>query len=328
MTRRTDMSLALFGVALALAGILIGLPPPLPKPPDPPDPPPAIAIDSPDLIRQRLRERVESHLTTAEQQGASALDTQLGVLETFFAEARKRTPEFTEVVLGFDSKWHCLADLLPGSSGGSHVRYIEAQFHEHLFAPEALEQVIQQVVTAYLAELENIDHLLLVEITADLKDLPRVLPVQTWDHAQLEAACVQLRTSISQQVESDLRADASQTLVSLIVGEVLTAVTARMGVSAGVLGTGAATSWTTLGTGFLVGLIVDEIVAWIWDWWADPRGQLVQELNQRLTDLEARIIEGSFEQPGLRWHLQDIARRRTLLRKRTVMELLDSGDSP
>jgi len=328
MSRRLDTCVCLSGIALTCACILVALQPPPSKPPDVATTSSHPQVVTPETIRQQVRERAEAHLTSAEHSADSALVAELQVVEQFFADARRRTPEFAQTVLGFESKWACLTDSLPGSSGDGHARYLQQKFEEHLFAPQALEQLIQQVVHAYLTELENIDHQLLVAIAADLEDLPQLLPVQSLDTAQRDAVFAELRSHIRAQVLGVLQADIGQTLVSIVTGEVLTAVAARMGASAGILGSGVATSWTTLGAGFIVGLIVDEIVALIWDWWADPRGHLVQELNRRLAELESQIIEGTPRQQGLRWHLQDLARRRTVLRRRTLLELLDSGDSP
>ena len=328
MSRRLNTCLALTGSAILFACLLIAVQPPPSKPPDEPVPPPVTVPVLPEHLRQQLRQRAEEHFISAEQAAETAHGSQLGVLQTFFDDARQRTPAFAATALSFDSKWRYLTDTFPGNTGESHAQLLESKFQEYLFTPEALEQLIRQLVEAYLTELENIDYLLLIEIAADLEDLPQLLPFQPVDRSQLEAACEELRAKVREHVIGDLQADVGQTLASIVAGEIFTAVAARMGVSAGILGAGAATSWTTLGAGFIVGLIVDEIVAWIWNWWADPRGSLVRELNRQLTDLEAQIVEGTPERPGLRWHLQDIARRRTVVRRRSVLELLDSGDSP
>jgi hypothetical protein len=103
---------------------------------------------------------------------------------------------------------------------------------------------------------------------------------------------------------------------------VLTQVAVRLGVSAGILGAGASTSWATFGAGLVVGLIVDQLVSWIWDWWADPRGSLATELNAKLDSLHALIVDGDAQTPGLRTALGEFARHRAELRRAAVLDLL------
>jgi len=70
---------------------------------------------------------------------------------------------------------------------------------------------------------------------------------------------------------ADLQADVATQLLSIIAGEVLTQAAVRTGVSAGIVGTGAAFGWATFGVGIVVGLILDQVITWVWDWCADRR---------------------------------------------------------
>ena len=62
------------------------------------------------------------------------------------------------------------------------------------------------------------------------------------------------------------------------IGEVLAQAVVRLGASAGLLGGGAASSAATLGSGLIVGLVLDRVLAWLWD----GRGELIRELEARI----------------------------------------------
>lgn len=126
---------------------------------------------------------------------------------------------------------------------------------------------------------------------------------------------------------SGLRADIAMDFMdfaSFIAGEVLTRVAVRFAISAGILGPGAAAAPETFGISLAVSLIVDAVVSWIWDWWADPRGKLAHELDNRLDELNRLLVDGSNDVKGLRSQLRDFARERAVLRRQVVLALLQS----
>ena len=105
------------------------------------------------------------------------------------------------------------------------------------------------------------------------------------------------------------------------MGEVLTQVAIRLGVSAGILGTGAASSWATLGIGLVVGIVIDQIVMTIWNSWSDPEGKLVDSLNQQLDLMQRIICDGDQDTKGLAQHFAEIANSRSSLRRKAVLEI-------
>ena len=104
----------------------------------------------------------------------------------------------------------------------------------------------------------------------------------------------------------------------------LTQVTVRLGISAGILGTGAASGWTTLGIGVVVGIIVDQIVSWVWDWWADPTGDLASNLDAKLDEMRTLICEGDTNVEGLRQRFQSLAAERAKIRETAILDLLSN----
>jgi hypothetical protein len=256
------------------------------------------------------------HLKAANEACRRAIDEHVLALAPFFAEAKQNTPSFAEAALSWGSKWRLIADHVPFAAGGRHEAYIRKKFEQHVFGPPEMERAITQLVRGYLTHVQSIEGRMLVDLRADVADFPETYLLAGFDDARLQKAYDQAITQAMARVGSSLPADIGGQLVSIIAGEVLAQVAIRIGVSAGILGSGAASSWATFGIGLVVGVIIDQIVAWVWDWWADPDQNLVAELNAKL-DMMYRLLVSS-----LRSRLQTFAAERAKLRQATVLELL------
>jgi hypothetical protein len=225
-------------------------------------------------------------------------------------------------VLGWRSKWKFVRDKVPFSRGGRHAAFLREAFAKHLFTPEDLNTAVEQAVRGYGDAIAGVENQMLVRIRADLVDLARADLPEFSDQAELVAAYdIAMKRAVS-HIGTDVTADVATLLVSLIAEEVLAQAAVRMGVSAGLLGAGAGTSWATFGAGLVVALIVDQLITWVWDWWSDPRGDLAAELNIRLDELHDQIVEGDTSAEGLRPRLAEFARQRASLRREAVFEML------
>ena len=71
----------------------------------------------------------------------------------------------------------------------------------------------------------------------------------------------------------------------------------RMGVSAGILSTGAASGWATLGIGLVAGILVDQLVTRIWDWWSEPEVELQYQVSKQLSSVHDLICKGELGPP-------------------------------
>ena len=262
------------------------------------------------------------HLDWAERESQRIISVHLHDLDTFFAEAKKNTPHLAARVLGYRSKWLLVKDRLPFTEGKEHEGFLRETFHACLFEPEQLEDRMRQVVMGYLQHVRSIEGQMLVNLRMDIADLPSTQPLATVDAAQLEAHVNAAITNAMGATGTDLQADLANQIVAVVVGEALTSAAIRLGLSGGILGTGAASSWATVGISVVVCLIVDYIVSWVWDWWADPQGELAAQLNQKLDELQCAILDGSGSQPGLRDRLAKLAQDRAMARSAFVLALL------
>lgn len=262
------------------------------------------------------------HLKWAQREAARLLDEHLQQVDDFFDDSRRHTPDFAERALSWGSKWRLVADHVPFTKGDRHRAYIRSQFEQHLFTPAQLSDLVEEVVVSHLAHLGSVESEMLVRIRADIADFPEAYPIAQLDQAGLGAQYDEAVTQVLAATASSMRSDVGTLLVSEIAGEVLTQVALRLGVSAGILTTGAASSWATFGVGLVVGLMVDQIVSWVWDRYADPVGSLASQLDRKLADMRDLIVDGSDDMQGLRSRLKNYADERARVREAAVLAIL------
>lgn len=288
------------------------------------------------------------HLNRAEQEAECVIEEHVKAIDTFFADSKNNTRAFANEALGFRSKITLASDQLPSTfnwyyknelsiirwatgkdislkKSEDHKRFIRQKFEELIFKPDQLEDAVKQVLKSYLTHMRSIESKMLVDLRADVSDFPTAFPLAQLDDKRLQESYEQALSRAIAATGSSLRGDVATQLVSIIAGEVLTQVAVRLGVSAGILGTGAASSWATFGIGVVVGLIVDQIVAWVWDWWADPKGSLAADLDKKLDEMNRLIVDGSTDVQGLRDRLKQFARERAATRRTAVLSLLQSA---
>jgi hypothetical protein len=121
---------------------------------------------------------------------------------------------------------------------------------------------------------------------------------------------------------ADTAVDVGRAAADMIVSSVVTMMAARFGTSAVVLGAGAATSWWTLGIGLVVGVIVDQIIAAVWNWTYDPHGKLVSMMDTKIDEVRTLVLDGDDGKPGLREELRRYADKRAIVRREAVLQLL------
>jgi hypothetical protein len=117
-----------------------------------------------------------------------------------------------------------------------------------------------------------------------------------------------------------LRGRVCSEIVSWVATEVLTVAAAQLATSAGILGTGAASSWDTFGTSIVLGLIVDAVVQEIYAQQFDPIGTLSQKLDASLDEMESLILQGTSDSAGLHGCLRDYSSQRNAKRRQAIQQ--------
>jgi hypothetical protein len=278
-----------------------------------------------DEARRQAMLRAGPVLDWADAQSLIAIDQHVRLLDQFFRDAKRRTPAFASDVLSFSSKWRLVADRMPFARKQRYAAYVRDRFSQRVFSPEQVAQALNQVARSYVDSQSGIENEMLVRLRADVHDLPAGAVAGFEDPARLQAAFEQALARADDRVHADLRSDLSRETVSFLLCTAAQTGLVRLGVSAGILTAGAASSWETFGVGLVACVIVDQVVTCVWNWCRDPVGDLSGTVNAKLTELNVLLVQGDAGRPGLRATLLEFARRRSELRRAAVAELINGN---
>ncbi len=267
------------------------------------------AFEAKPLTAQEILDR---DLGWANQMSASGIDLGLTPVRDLFQNAHQGAHAFADDALGFESKWKLVTDYV--ASRDEHSKFLKAQFSERLFSPEQLEKAVELSVRTYMKHLEDVDSQLLVLLQADLSDLPPEQFSPGIDQDALRQLLDEALRESRKAAEADFRGTVGREIVSLVAGEVLSAVAVELGTSSGILSAGAVSGTVTFGAGLVVGVIADYAVCWAYDKLYDPIGELTKRVNDQLDQVEQMIVVGTSKQPGLQKRLEDYALRRSKAR--------------
>jgi hypothetical protein len=263
----------------------------------------------------------EPHLQMCHQRVSESAARHLEPIVEQLNRARNGTAAFSKIALGLGSKWRLMADAIPGTKGGRNETYLKKAFEQHVLRGDALEAAIVQSITSFLQEMRSHEGEMLVNLRADLQDFPYV-DWSTWrDETILNQRFDAAINTVIRASEADFRQAVGSQLVSLIAGELAAQVAVRMGVSAGILGAGAASGWATLGVGVVAGLIIDQIVTRVWYWISNPEHDLTREIQSQIDSLQKHICHGDQQSPGLIQRFLDLAKEREPIRRDALREL-------
>ncbi len=159
-------------------------------------------------------------------------------------------------------------------------------------------------MTGYLSELQGIENDLLVQIRADLKDS---------ELAHVESAAM-LRTDdafrkeyahslelVAAAVSRDMVVQVGREAVTWVAADITANITIslaagfaeRLGISAGILGTGAASGAATLGVGIAAGFVLDALLDSVMHAWGyDPAGDIARKIDGTLDLFQAMLLHG------------------------------------
>ncbi len=288
----------------------------------------------PALVRRQAQERLQKHLHWAEQECRGRIKDSEARIDAFFIEAERGVPGFAEMALGWSSKWRLVVDYVPFTRHDRHQVFLREQFGERIFTAEQLAEAIERAAEDYLAAINDVENQMLVRMRADVADLPQyALPEFTSDELlqrEFARALAEVRAEVARDLAGNVgclvTAEVAAQIAMRIAERVLTSAAFRLGVSGGILTVGAQAGWATLGVGLVVGIIVDWIVGKVWDWYADPQGQLMESLNSNLGCLRAAIRDGDKKHPGLRQTLSGVAQQRDSLRRAALLKILEDKE--
>jgi len=258
------------------------------------------------------------NLNWAHGEALGRLEPQFTAVNELFDQVQ--VSEFAESCLSWRSKWLLAKDKLFDSA--EHAQMIDGEFRRCIFEHEELERLLAQCTTAYVQEVKNVDNDFLVRLSVDWQGLPAG-SVPGFDPATLRA---QYRDAVQRAIEastSDVVGLIQREAVGWLISEVMTSALVEIGVSSGILATGAAAGWGTFGLSIVVGILVDYGIKQ----YSDPEGKLALEVGNRLQQLRQAILYGDKDSPGLIPRLQEFAVERAKLRRDAIQEYLYGNTS-
>lgn len=249
-----------------------------------------------------------AHLREADAEAAAALSRRADEFADFINGRKAGAGPFSREMVSLRGKWAVVKSHLPLTKPSSHEEYVIRKFEEHIFTKEEFAAAVRRTVEASVRDLKGIENELAVSLRQEI--LGRSLGLD-----EIPLAAGEFRTAVDRLVaasEWDAAKSAGSLVVSEVAAQVGTQVFVRLGVSAGILGAGAANSWWSFGAAFGIGIVVDVV----WEWIDNPAKDIEREMVAALEDLSE---EAAF---AIEIEMQRILSERSRLWDRTVAEMV------
>lgn len=266
------------------------------------------------------REIFDRHSAWAEQAAEERLALPLITVQEFFSAARGRTRPLAESILGWRSKWHLGSDWVRGSE--DHPAWLQAQFEVQLFSEQELQECFNAALSIYFSELKEIESEFLLRVERDLEALSAHEIGAEIDVTHLRSTLHETLAQCQSAAQADLQATVAIEALSWVTGELMTVVIAQLSVSAGLIGAGASTSWATFGLGLVASVAADYAINKFYDYQFAPTDKLQHRLIECLDIIEATILDGDGERPGLKQALERDLSLRKAARRQALQETL------
>lgn len=261
----------------------------------------AVATDPPasDLeeVRDHAWQRIERRLAEADERTQELTQRLILRIEGFFEGRKGKTKAFAEAALGWGAKW----ELIKSREG--HREFIAEQFEEFVFSQNELAAFLEEASSEYAQGLLEVENKLFVAIRADLDTrTTEALPALANDDI-LRKHFDNIVAKLAIDIRHENQLELGRLAGSFVIGEAIAAaikgtmlaVATRLGISGAIIGTGAATSWATLGAGFVISIAVESLLNWIIGWFHDPVEDISVRVASTLDDVKTSISSGDPE---------------------------------
>ena len=234
----------------------------------------------PIRTKDEIKAACQQHVAAADQRANAAVAKRAEEFASFIASRKTGASPFATEVVSLYGKWRVVKSFLPFTPKDDHRHYVDGLFTRHIFSIAEIAAAMRLAIEGSIKDLEGIENELAVALRQEM--LGRSLKPD-----EIPIAAEHFRKAIDQMVKAS-QFDAAKTVGNLIVSEVAaqaaTQVVLRLGISSGILATGAASSWWSLGGGLLAGIIADMV----WGWFDNPRGDIERELHKALDQLSQK----------------------------------------
>ncbi len=275
------------------------------------------------------RKKADIRLAEANLKAQSALDARLKKLAAFFSRGQSGARDFAEETLSLSGK---LA-LVKGTVGsGNHEKFLAEAFAKHVFSGDDIKREVDAAIKGFIIDLEDIESAMLVDLRVDLadgpkQDLPAHLRSDEAFKTEYERFRVQavkkLNANMSVTIARETGLFVASDLAAQVGLRVVRFVAAELGVEAGILGAGAASSVATLGIGLIAAVILDAVLDAVFRAAGyDPAGEIAGKVKASISNVQKVMIDGK---GGLRHEMQKLNTARAALRQEIVNNLIEGG---
>ena len=182
---------------------------------------------------------------------------------------------FANRLLGLKSKWTLVRAQVSANAESEYSQWMVDEFARLVFDSKELETVIESAVKGFTDDVEAIENQLAVDLGDIVEDAvdtgameKSVLNSSLRSSRAILDQFKATRERVRQKISQDLQNDVTRELMLFVVEEVATvlvqkvaiAISARLGVSATILGVGASSSAFSFGAGIVIGFVLDVVV--------------------------------------------------------------------
>jgi hypothetical protein len=220
---------------------------------------------------------INQHIAVAKERSLEAVNKRADEVRVFVLQSKSGAKPFAKEVVSLRGKWQALR----GSK--KHKKFVIEQFDRHIFTPKQISDRVKAAVEHSVRDLDQEQNNLAVAIRMELLGRP-LAP------GEIQAATEELSRAVDRVVataQDEAMQDAAALVATEVTGTIAAQVFTRVGVTAGVLSAGAATSWWTFGAGAAIGFVAGAL----WDWIDDPAKDVQREVERSLDDLSVKVAD-------------------------------------
>lgn len=248
--------------------------------------------------------KIGPRLRAADTEARRVAEERHKQIRAFFAERENRARAFANDVLSLSGKWEFIKSKVDRWGDENYRAFLRESFEKNVLSGGEIEQLLEQVISGYVVELQGTENQLLVDVRADLADTELgqldLGPALETDQAFRERYARALG-EISAIAGRDMPVWLSKEAVTWVGADIAANITVslsiaiaeRLGISAGILGTGAASGVATLGIGIGAAIILDGLVDRLLQAAGhDPAGDIAGKVIELLQTFEGMLLDG------------------------------------
>ncbi|MEQ1936381.1 MAG: hypothetical protein ABL962_21200, partial [Fimbriimonadaceae bacterium] len=203
--------------------------------------------------------------------------------------------------------WVALKAKLPFADKDGLNKYVVEKFNQHIFSSQDFANAMKRSIGGGIKDIEGIENDLATALRQEI--LGRSL-----GPGEIQKAEVEFRDAIAHLLPEARKGagTAAGGLLAEATTDIATQVLLRLGVSAGILAAGAASSWWTFGGTLIIGVAVSAI----WHWVTKPAERIEVAM---VTELEKMSRNGS---DAIRNEMTKVVAERSSLWRKSVEEAL------